>query len=97
MFDTTVETTMKAASERPLVRPTALLIATDGTPQSNAAISFAKLLPVAAKREVKVLTVVDHAPTPWGTIDRSLVMGYERCLQEEAARRGSCEQGEGTA
>ena len=92
MFDTTVETTMKAVPVRPLVRPTALLIATDGTPQSDAAIAFAKLLPLGDKREVKVLTVVDHAPTPWGTIDRSLVMGYERCLQEEAASKARAQR-----
>lgn len=82
MSATTYETTRKADLERP--RPTAVLIATDGTPQSDAAVAVARLLVPNNKHEVRVLTVVDHAPIPWGTVDRSLVMDYERGLREEA-------------
>jgi nucleotide-binding universal stress UspA family protein len=78
------ETTLNTEPERPLLRPTALLIATDGTPQSDAAIALARLLPLGGQGEFKVLTVVDHPPIPWGTVDRSLVMDYERGLQQEA-------------
>lgn len=84
MSTATLERTVNAGLEHPLPRPTALLIATDGTRQSDAAIAFVQLLPLGDKREVKVLTVVDHAPIPWGTVDRSLVTDYELGLQKEA-------------
>jgi nucleotide-binding universal stress UspA family protein len=60
------------------------LIATDGTPQSDGAVAIAQLLVPNNKHEVRVLTVVDRAPIPWGTVDRSLVIDYERGLREEA-------------
>ena len=51
------EMTLNAERERLVLRrPTALLIATDGTPQSDAAIALARLLPLGDQREVKVLT-----------------------------------------
>jgi nucleotide-binding universal stress UspA family protein len=64
-----------------------LLIATDGLPQSDAAISFARVLPPSARSSVLVLNVVDHAPIPWGNVDRSLILTYERELYEDAERR----------
>jgi nucleotide-binding universal stress UspA family protein len=84
-----VEMTMKA--EHAIPHPTLLLIATDGTPQSDAAIALARLLPLGEKREVKVLTVVDHAPIPWGPVDRSLVNAYERGLHEEAEAKAKAQ------
>ena len=92
MLNTLAETTPNAKPERPVHRPpTALLIATDGTPQSDAAIALARLLPLGDQREVKVLTVVDHAPIPWGTVDRSLVMDYERGLHQEAESKAKAQ------
>jgi len=86
------ETTLNAEPERPVLRrPTALLIATDGTPQTDAAIALARLLPLGDQGEVKVLTVVDHTPVPWGAVDRSLVMDYERGLHQEAERRAKAQ------
>jgi nucleotide-binding universal stress UspA family protein len=79
-----VETRQTDGEPHALSRATALLIATDGTPQSDAAIALARLLPIDAEGDVKVLTVVDHAPIPWGTVDRSLVVDYERGLRLEA-------------
>lgn len=85
MTNTFAEATLKAEAEHSeLRRPTALLIATDGTPQSDAAIAFARLLTLRNKGEVQVLTVVDNAPIPWGTVDRSVVMDYKRGLHQEA-------------
>ena len=80
----TVGSMRNAEAERPLLRPTALLIATDGTPQSDAAIAFAQLLLHDDKREARMVTVVKPVPIPWGTVDRSLVADYERGLQHEA-------------
>ena len=86
MSNLLAETTRNAEAEHQVLeRPTALLIATDGTAQSDAAIALARLLQrLGDKREVKVLTVVDHVPIPWGAVDRSLVMDYERGLHQEA-------------
>ena len=85
MSNALAEPALNASPERPAHRrPTALLIATDGTPQSDAAIALARLLPPGNQRDVKVLTVVDHAPIPWGAVDRSLVLDYERGLHQEA-------------
>jgi nucleotide-binding universal stress UspA family protein len=92
MSNALAETTLNDAPERPVHRrPTALLVATDGTPQSDAAIALARLLPLGDQREVKVLTVVDHAPIPWGTVDRSLVMDYERGLHQEAQDKATAQ------
>ena len=67
-----------------LGHPTALLIATDGAPQSDAAIGLADLLAPRTRGMVHVLSVVNHPPTPWGSVDRSTVISYEHGLQLEA-------------
>lgn len=72
-------------------RPTALLIATDGTPQSDAAIVLARLLPLGDQGEVRVLTVVDRASIPWGTVEPSVVMEYERGLRLDAQTRAKAQ------
>ena len=92
MPNSLAETTTNAEPERPVLRrPTALLIATDGTPQSDAAVALARLLPLGDQREVKVLTVVNHAPIPWGPVDRSLVMDYERGVRQEAQSKAKAQ------
>jgi nucleotide-binding universal stress UspA family protein len=79
------EGSLKARVEEPLLRTaTALLIATDGTQQSDAAIVLAHLLPLGDQDEVKVVTVVDSAPIPWGSVDRSVINDYKRGLSQEA-------------
>lgn len=64
-----------------------LLIATDGLSQSDAALTYARTLPAEMRASVTVLSVVDHAPIPWGNVDRSLVLDYERELHVDAERR----------
>ena len=87
------ETTLNAEPKRPVLRrPTALLIATDGTPQSDAAIALARLLPLGDQREVKVLTVVDHAPMPWGTVEQAVVINYARGLHQEAQTKAEAQR-----
>jgi len=88
MTDTLAAGSLDARAEdsRPET-PTALLIATDGTAQSDAAIALARLLPLAGQGEVTVVTVVDNAPIPWGSVDRSVIMDYKRGLREEARSR----------
>jgi nucleotide-binding universal stress UspA family protein len=41
--------------------------------------------------EVELLTVVDHAPIPWGTVDGSLVVEYEHGLHLEAERKAAAQ------
>lgn len=92
MTNTLAEATLRAEPEHSKLRlPAALLIATDGTPQSDAAIALARLLPLGNKGEVQVLTVVDNAPIPWGTVDRSVVMDYKRGLYQEAQRNAKAQ------
>jgi nucleotide-binding universal stress UspA family protein len=89
------EATPKAEVEHSMLRrPTALLIATDGTPQSDGAVAFARLLPVSDQRQVSVLTVVDHTPIPWAPVDRSLATAHEHRLHQEATgkARAQCDR-----
>ena len=69
--------------------PAAFLIATDGTSQSDAAITIARLLPSGHGREFKVLTVVDNTSVPWGAVDRSLVLDYEQATVRDAEEKAS--------
>lgn len=72
------------------VRPSlqaALLIATDGLTQSDAALTFAKSLPPGLRSSVLVLSVVSDAPIPWGNVDRGLIVDYQRELYADAMRR----------
>ena len=85
MTGTAVEDRLKTNVEDSSVRArTALLIATDGTPQSDAAIAISRLLALHDQGEVKVLTVVDSAPIPWGGVEPAVLMEYKRGLHEEA-------------
>ncbi len=70
-----------------LQHPAALLIATDGTAQSDAAIELAYLLSLKDQSHVTVLTVVQRAPVPWGSVDVSVVHDYERGQLREAQQR----------
>jgi len=69
----------------------AFLIATDGTAQSDAAISIARQLPSGRGRPVEVLTVVDTTPVPWGGVDRSVILDYERGTLEDAKKKASAQ------
>ena len=90
MSNAIAEATSAVSKERrSLANQPAFLIATDGTPQSDAAISIARQLPWGRGRRVDVLTVVDSSPIPWGGVDRSLVLDYERGTLEEAKRKAS--------
>jgi nucleotide-binding universal stress UspA family protein len=88
MIDTVLEHSLRVqAKDTPSKTSTALLIATDGTPQSDAAIALGRVLPLGDQREIKVLTVVDNAPIPWGSVDRSVITDYKRGLRREARAR----------
>jgi len=88
MFERTANT---SSGEGHSTIPAAILIATDGTSQSDAAITIARLLPSSNGRQFKVLTVVDETPTPWGAVDRSLVLDYKRGTLREAKEKASAQ------
>ena len=71
---------------RPFQQAT-LLIATDGQPQSEAALAFARSLPPGLSSSVLVLSVVNETPIPWGNVDRGLIIDYQRGLYADAMRR----------
>ena len=64
-----------------------IVVATDGTSQSEQAIAIARALAARDGSEIRVLTVVDHFPIPWGGVDRKIVSEYERSLQIEASAK----------
>jgi nucleotide-binding universal stress UspA family protein len=68
-----------------------LLLATDGTPQSDAAVAFSYLLSLRDESDVIALTVVDHAPIPWGTVERSVVLEYERGQLQASQRKAAAQ------
>ena len=67
---------------------TPIVVATDGTSQSEQAIAIARLLADRDGSEIRVVTVVEHLPLPWGGIDSHLVAEYEKSLQVEAIAEG---------
>ena len=76
--------TIKPARRGAAKAKTPLVVATDGTSQSEQAIAIARLLAARDGYEIRVLTVVDHLPMPWGVVDRKVVSEYEKSLQNEA-------------
>ena len=82
------QTQSKPAVDKPAppTMPRVILVATDGTAQSDAAIAFARALAERSALEVRVVTIVDHLPTPWGGAAASIVAEYEQALQGEALK-----------
>jgi nucleotide-binding universal stress UspA family protein len=65
-------------------KPRVIVVATDGTPQSEPAIAFTRAFADRAQLDVRAVSVVDHLPMPWGVMDRNLVAEYEHALRQEA-------------
>jgi nucleotide-binding universal stress UspA family protein len=63
-----------------------IILATDGTAQSDQAVAIVGLIGDRIKSSIKVLTVVDQLPIPWGPFDSRLAAGYEEGLKAEALR-----------
>ena len=61
-----------------------IVLATDGTSQSEQAVELAWLVGARTKSDIRVLTVVDQPPIPWGTIGSASAADYERGLNAEA-------------
>lgn len=82
--------TLEAAEESGVaanaaIEPTSIIIlATDGTSQSEQAVELARFVSTRTKSDIKVLTVVDQPPIPWGILDSVIAVDYERGLKAEA-------------
>lgn len=74
----------KPARRRAAKAKTPIVVATDGTSQSEQAIAIARVLAARDGYEIRVVTVVDHLPMPWGGVDSHVVSEYEKSLQAEA-------------
>ena len=61
-----------------------ILLATDGTAQTDQAVELARMVAPRTKSAVRVLTVVDQLPVPWGELDTGIAVEYERGLKTEA-------------
>jgi len=67
-----------AATQEPVI-----VLATDGTSQSDPAIAFALALSKRRSVNVRVVTVVDHLPVPFGAVDFKLMSEIEESLQRD--------------
>lgn len=67
-----------------LKQTSTIVLATDGTSQSKQAIELARFVSTRTKSDIKVLTVVDQPPVPWGALDSVIAVDYERGLKAEA-------------
>jgi nucleotide-binding universal stress UspA family protein len=70
-----------------MTKPHVIVVATDGTPQSDPAIAFTRAFADRAKLDVRAVSVVDHLPMPWGVMDRNLVAEFEHALRQEAREK----------
>ena len=72
-----------ASSERE-DQPSLIMLATDGTAQTDQAVELARMIARRTKSAVRVLTVADQLPVPWGALDTGIAVEYERGLKAEA-------------
>jgi len=81
-----IETEARARLERPSTQTKSrtVILATDGTSQSDPAISFALALAKRRSVDVKVVTVVDRVPVPFGGVDVEVISEIEEDLKRDA-------------
>src|SRR4051812_6377924 len=66
-----------------------ILVATDGTTQSEPAVTFTRALAERLNLTVAAVTVVDEPPVPWGGANNDLVSGYQKALCAEALSKAT--------
>ena len=83
---TVMETKVRPAFERPSpqTKPPVLVLATDGTSQSDPAIEFTLALSKRRDIDVRVVTVVDNKPIPFDGVDVQLLADIEQSLERDA-------------
>src|SRR5687767_2451054 len=68
------------------VERASILLATDGTAQSEQAVSAAGLIARRVGSDVDAITVVDQLPIPWSVPDAAMAAEYERRLEADALK-----------
>jgi nucleotide-binding universal stress UspA family protein len=78
-----MEAKIRTGIERPSpqIRPPIVVLATDGTTQSDPAVAFTLALSKKRAVDVKVITVVDNVPVPFGAVDAEIVLDLEEDLK----------------
>lgn len=71
------ETRTEIPSPSPSIRTPVVLLASDGTSQSDPAVAFTHALSKRKGIDVRVVTVVDHLPVPFGGADLKLLAEVE--------------------
>jgi nucleotide-binding universal stress UspA family protein len=81
-----METEVRTGFERQSaqIKPPVVILATDGTSQSDPAIAFTLALSKRRAVGVKVVTVVDHVPVPFGGVDIQVISDIEESLKRDA-------------
>ncbi len=81
-----IEREAKARFERPSpqIKSPTIILATDGTSQSDPAIAFTLALSKRRSVDVKVVTVVDHVPVPFDGVDVQVISEIEDDLKRDA-------------
>ncbi len=81
-----METEVRTGFERASLqtKPPVIVLATDGTSQSDPAIEFTLALSKRRAIDVKVMTVVDNAPIPFDGVDVQLLADIEQSRKADA-------------
>ncbi|HZE09114.1 MAG TPA: universal stress protein [Gemmatimonadaceae bacterium] len=67
----------------PGTKPPVIVLATDGTTQSDPAIAFTLALSKRKAVDVKVITVADNVPVPFGGVDAEVMLEIEEDLKRD--------------
>ena len=78
----TMEEVKREFSPATPVRNPVVVLATDGTAQSDPAVAFTHALSKRKSVDVRVVTVVDHLPVPFGGADLNLMAEIEDDLKQ---------------
>lgn len=81
-----METEVRSGFERlsPQTKSPTVILASDGTSQSDPAIAFTLALSKRRSVGVKVVTVVDHVPVPFGDVDVQVISEIEDDMKRDA-------------
>lgn len=77
------ETETEMATASPSIKTQVVILATDGTSQSDPAVAFTHSLSKRQPVDVRVVTVVDHLPVPFGGADIKLLADIEDDLKRD--------------
>ena len=83
MSTTATEERNESKSFGSIIGAPVVLLATDGTSQSDPAVAFVRELAERRSIDVRVITVVNHLPIPFGDADLQLMAEIEQDMQRD--------------